>query len=155
MENKCAVEVDSKEKVQDRLERLGFKTASTVIKKLAERKRKMMIAGEFYRILKQDKIDAFNKKLRKSTENNYRFDQLSFTPISSYADTPPPEVLAELETAIGRNCFDSYEVAHIVKQVKVPDPLLLGRIDGCPDRFFITQWDDDVKIEDILAKNEG
>jgi len=37
----------------------------------------------------------------------------------------------------------------------VPDPILLGRITGCENRYFIAQWDDDVKIEDILKENEG
>lgn len=143
------------EKTHEKLARLGFKQASTRVQELAKRKHKMMIAGEFYRILKQEKIDAFNRKLRAKTEKNYQYDQLSFTPIEAYSDVPPPEVLEALELAQSRACFDTFEIGHIVKQVKVPDPLLLGRINGCPDRFYIAQWDDDVKIEDILAKNEG
>ena len=32
---------------------------------------------------------------------------------------------------------------------------LFGVVTGCDDRFFIAQWDDDVKIEDILQGDEG
>jgi hypothetical protein len=34
---------------------------------------------------------------------------------------------------------------------EVIDPIIFGKIDGCTDRFFIAQWDDDVKIEDIVG----
>lgn len=155
MDAKEGCKVAVAEKTHDRLARLGFKSASSRVQELAKRKHKMMIAGEFYRIVRQEKIDAFNKKLMAKTMKNYAYDQLSFTPIEAYADVPPPDVLEALELAQTRECFDTFEIGHIVKQVKVPDPLLFGRINGCPDRFFIAQWDDDVKIEDILAKNEG
>lgn len=61
-------------------------------------------------------------------------------------------VLDSLEVAMGRKCFDSFMVAHIID---VEDPILFGYINGCSDHFFIDQWDEDVKIQDILKDNEG
>jgi len=145
----------------DRLQKLGFKTAGDKVKKAAEKKRKLAIAYEHYRFVKQEKIDAFNAKLRKKTEKRESYtttwQTLAFTPVKDYAEVPPEEVLEKMEEAIDKNCFDVFEVAYIetMSQTKVPDPILFGRINGCPDRFFISQWDDDVKIEDILSAKEG
>lgn len=137
--------------VIDRLEKLGFKAASTKVKELSVRQRKMAIAYEHYRFVCQEKIDAFNAKLRKAG-SNAGYQTLSFTPVEQYPDVPPVHVLDSLDLAQSRRCFDAFEIAHIID---VKDPILFGRINGCPDRFFIGQWDDDVKIEDILKPNEG
>lgn len=139
------------------LEKLGFAKAAGTLKDLAERKRKLALAYEHYRFVRQEKIDAFNAKLKAKTMKgkapfNATWQTLDFTPIANYEHTPPMDVLQALETAQERKCFDSYEVAYI-RNVK--DPILFGRIDRCPDRFYIAQWDDDVKIEDILQAHEG
>jgi hypothetical protein len=136
--------------VIDRLEKLGFKTASTKVKEFSIKKRKMAIAYENYRFVRPEKIEAFNQKLRAG--KNWDYKMLTFTPIGKYAEVPPTSVLDALEVAMERKCFDYFEVAHIVT---VKDPILFGCITGCTDRFFISQWDDDVKIEDILKPNEG
>jgi len=149
------VEKQPEVKVIDTLERLGFKTASTKLKTLSEKKRKLAIAYEFYRVVTEEKVADFQSKLRKKTANwdgRQGYHKLDFVPVESYENVPTPDVLAEMEVAQGRKCFDSYEVAYI-KQVE--DPLLFGRIKGCPDRFFIAQWDNDVSIDDILKPNEG
>lgn len=143
-------------KIEERLEKLGLKAASKRVTELRERKRKLAIAYEHHRFVRQEKIDAFNAKLKKeSIQKSGEYKMLSFMALEQYEQAPPESVLDALETAIGRNCFDSFEVAHIVTKVPTPDPILFGRIKACPDRFFIGQWDDDVKIEDILAANEG
>lgn len=140
-----------KDVVIDRLEKLGFKAAGAKVKELSIKKLKMAIAYEHYRFVRPEKIQAFNEKLfRKGSINGYQ--RLIFTPIREYAEVPPAHVLDKLEVAMERQCFDDFEVAHIVN---VKDPILFGRVHGCPDRFFIDQWDDDVKIEDILKPNEG
>jgi hypothetical protein len=144
----------------DRLGKLGLKTASDKLKRLAEKKRKLAIAYEHYRFVRMEKVQDFNQKLKEKTmkreANGYeKYQKLSFTPIDEYSEIPPDSVLASLENAVNRNCFDSFEIAHIVDVVKVPDPILFARINGCTDRFFIDQWDDDVSIEDILKPNEG
>lgn len=136
----------------DRLEKLGLGKASSNIKLLAVKQRKMAIAYEHYRYVRQEKINAFNAKLRGKATQFQEYKTLSFTAACDYPEVPPTHVLDNLQAAIDRQCFDSFEVAHIVN---VPDPIMFGRIAECPDRFFIDQWDDDVKIEDILKPNEG
>lgn len=131
---------------EERLKRLGLDSASDKLVKAKELQRKLAIAYEHYRFVRQEKIDAFNVKLSKDGK------MLGFTSLKDYGQVPPDAVLEALEHAQSRECFDSFEVAHIVK---VPDPILFGRINNCPDRFFISQWDDDVKIEDILTEREG
>jgi len=138
--------------VLDRLERLGFKAAGAKVKELSVRKRKMANAYENYRFVRPEKIDAFNAKLMNQSRKGGDYKCLTFTPVDQYSEVPPAHVLDKLEVAMERKCFDSFEVAHIIN---VKDPILFGRIQGCPDRFFIDQWDDDVRIEDILKPNEG
>lgn len=148
---------DKKEKVQDRLARLGFKSAATKIKTLTEKKRKLAIAYEHFRYVTMEKMQAFQEKLRKESmqkmnSGRSRWKELAFTPLHAYTETPPASVLDSLEKANDKKCFDSFAIAHIVN---VEDPILFGYIEGCTDHFFIDQWDDDVKIQDILKDNEG
>lgn len=139
--------------VIDRLEKLGFKKASAEVKELSMRKRKMALAYELYRFVRPEKITDFRNKLYKEThKTNGSYQTLEFQPIEDYKNVPPGYVLDALEKATEHKCFDNFEVAYIRE---VADPLLFGRIDGCPDMFFLAQWDTDVKIEDILAPNEG
>jgi len=153
MEVKNEVREVSKVKTEDRLERLGLKAAAGQVKELKTMERKLTIAHEHYRFVRQEQVDKFNKDLRKKTLKNYTYQTLAFTPISDYKKTPPSDVLDKLEEAINLKCFDSFEIASIM-EVK-EDPLLFGRINNCPDRFFIAQWDNDVKIEDLIKENEG
>ncbi len=142
----------------ERLLKLGFKTAATELAVLIDTKRKLALAYEHYRFVTPEKVAAFNVALMQKTGKNMKsisnmeYQRLDFTPIAQYRTVPPDSVLASLETAQKRKCFDSFEIAYI-KNVK--DPLLFGRVDGTPNRFFIDQWDDDVKIEDLLKENEG
>lgn len=136
----------------ERLEALGFKKISEALKIAKERKRKLALAYEHYRFVRQEHVDRFNAALRKKTEGTNGYKWLSFTLIASYEKAPPEPVLLALEQAMERKCFDAYEVAHIVD---VKDPILFGRITDCPDRFFIAEWDSDVSIKDLLKDNEG
>lgn len=141
-----------------RLESLGFKTAAAEVATLVNKKRKLALAYEHYRFVRQDKIDKFNYELKRKTVKdkndpyNMSYQMLAFVSIGDYKNVPPESVLASLETAQGRKCFDAYEIGYI-KNVK--DPLLFGRVNECPDRFFIDQWDDDVSIDQLLKENEG
>jgi hypothetical protein len=42
-----------------------------------------------------------------------------------------------------------------VEHRRNPDPIIFGRIKGSNNRYFVAQWDDDVKIEQILRADEG
>jgi len=144
--------------VVERLRKLGFHKAASDLSSLMVKKRKLAIAYEHYRYVKPEKVAQFNAELLKQTVKNsnsianMEYQRLEFVPIEHYHAVPPEDVLQKLEEAQGRKCFDSFEVAYI-KNVK--DPLLFGRIDGTPNRFFVAQWDNDVSITDLLEDNEG
>lgn len=142
-------ETRNEESRAEKLEKLGMTAAAKSFREKALMGRKMMIAYEHFRFVKLEKIAEFTAKLQK--ESKY-LKTLSFTPLELYGEIPPNHVLESLESAQGKKCFDSFEVAHVVD---VKDLILFGVIQGCPDKFFIDQWDDDVKIEDILKENEG
>ena len=142
--------------VTERLERLGFKKASTTLKELSLRKQKMTIAYAMFKWVREEKVNAFNQKLYEKTRNwdkNGGYHKLEIVSVQDYEGTPPDSVLEKmekvqaLEIAPGIKVFDSYEVAYIRK---VPDPLLFGCVRGCPDRFFIDQWDNDISIDELI-----
>lgn len=150
MKTETAIDTRASETVS-RLELLGLTVAASVVKEKALLQRKLMLAYEHYRFVRQEHVDNFNADLRnKGTRSHYQ--TLDFTPLERYAKVPPETVLTSLETAIGRRCFDAFEVAYI-RDVK--DPILFGRVNGCSDRFFIDEWDNDVSISDLLKPNEG
>mgnify|MGYP001585985604 FL=1 len=143
----------------ERLKKLGIKAASNKIEELKNLKFKMAIAYEHFRFVTPEKIKEFNEKLKGETlredKKAYYYKHLIFIKLEEYQDVPPLNVLNDLEKAQQMNCFDYYEVAKIEDKIERKDPIIFGRINKCPDRFFITQWEDDVKIEDILKENEG
>lgn len=150
--------------MEKQLEKLGFKKAVNELKEKKELKRKLVLAYEHFRYVRQEKIDAFNEKLRKKTLHKtgaagsnlwHHYDTLAFIPVADYSDIPPQKVLDKVEEAQKIQCFDDMEIGKIESVNEYKDPIVFGRVNGCPDRFFIAQWDDDVKIEDILEKNEG
>lgn len=145
-----ATETVGSAKAQE-LSELGFTAAASKLKQLETKKRKLAIAYEHFRFVRQEKIDAFNNKLRTSG-TGMGWKMLSFTAVSQYEEIPPAHVLLKMAEAKEQKCFDAFEVAHIVE---VKDPILFGRVNGCSDRFFIDQWDNDVKIEDLLMPSEG
>lgn len=128
------------------LEKLGFTNKAKELKEIKKQERKMAIAYEHFRFVKQEKIDKFNAKI--APKGKY----LAFTPINSYDKVPPTAVLEKLEKAQEIGCFDDFEVAHIAD---IKDPILFGTIKRCSDRFYIGEWDNDVSIDDILDKHEG
>ena len=143
--------------VESLLEKTGFKGLAENLKVAKDAKRKLAVAYEHFRYVTQKKVDEFNAKLKVQTMTgtppfSAEWSKLSFTPIETYDKVPPVEALLKLEEAQGMKCFDSYEVAYIEK---VKDPIIFGRIQDCPDRFFIAQWDTDCSIQDILKDNEG
>jgi len=143
-----------------KLKELGFDKAASDIDAGVEYKRKVTIATENFRYVTPDQFTAFNQKLRRDTEkgdsrHGRTYDQLVCIPIDAYPEVPPANVLNDLAQATEKNCFDTFEIAKIESIQELPDPILFGRIKGCANRFFISQWDNDVKISDIIGDNEG
>jgi len=147
-----------------RLEALGFDAAAKDITTRQALVEKLTLAYEHYRFVTPEHIARFQQRLREESTEQVgknlwgpitQHKQLKFTAIKDYTAVPPTAVLEALEAAIGVGCFDAFEIASIAWVKHVPDPILFGRVQGCEDRFFVAQWDDDVKIEDILQGDEG
>lgn len=67
--------------------------------------------------------------------------------IDEYEGLPPAHALTALKTAKAKEIFDYFTIASVSH---VKDPLLLGRINGSEDRFFLAQWGDDVALDDVI-----
>ena len=167
------------------LKELGLEKAAQRIDERREFKRKLAIAYEHYRVVTpgiferfetalHDKTKKIEEVCRKCKNKNtltskvkncswcqgtgaerYTYDKLSLSPLKEYPELPPPDCLLDLKKARDLNCFDTFEVGKVETVEVRPDPIIFGVINNCDDRFFITQWDDDVKIEDILKEGEG
>jgi hypothetical protein len=147
-------------KMADLLAAAGFNKSAKKIKVLAERKRKLAVAYENYRYVRPEKINEFNAKLKANSlhkmagQDGYQeWQTLAFAAVENWEKIPPVDVLEKVKEAKDRKIFDQFEVAFI-KEVN-NDPIVFGVINGCADKFFIAQWDTDVKIEDILLPTEG
>lgn len=137
------------------LRELGFTAAADQLSAERELARKLRIAFEFYSVVSPTHVAQFNDKIKKATYvDNGPYSRLVFNPIESYRTIPPKEVLEKVREAKDRGCFDSFEVATIQSVKVVPDPIIFGRIKGCANHYYIAQWDNDVRIEDILKPEE-
>ena len=93
-----------------------------------------------------------------------RYEKLILTDLKEYKDAPPMDCLLDLKRAKdmeyeGKKVFDRFEIGQIKEEIKANpkiDPVVFGIIDGCIDKFCITQWDDDVSFEQIkeMGSNE-
>jgi len=140
---------------------LGFNAAATKVKEDRELARKCRIAFEHFRYVTPENFRRFAEELKGKTWKNhyvdysYSYDQLVFTKIAAYNKVPPKEALAKVREAKALGCFDDFEVATVQSVRVVPDPIIFGIIRGDENKYFVAQWDDDVKIEQILREDEG
>ena len=123
------------------LHKLGLEKLSQKILTKGDNKKKLLMAMD-YKYATQDEIDEFNTEIRVEGK------RLAFKDIKDYEKLPPDSVLEDLKEAQEKGCFDSFQIAYIEK---VKDPILFGKItDFSYLYFYISQWGDDVKIEDII-----
>jgi hypothetical protein len=122
---------------------LGMKEAAEKLLRKGFGKKKLLKAVDNYRYATGEDLDDFNKDMKQYGK------ELVVVEIKDYDRIPPDEVLEALKAAQGDECFDSFHIAYIRK---VKDPILFGKIDDFKNLyFFIAQWGDDVKIEDIIG----
>lgn len=122
---------------------LGMKEAGEKLLRKTFGKKKLLKAVENYRYATGEDLEEFNKQIRPHGK------ELEVVEIKDYKHIPPDHVLESLKAAKERECFDTYHVAYIRK---VKDPILFGKINDFKNLyFFIDQWGDDVKIEDIIG----
>lgn len=89
-------------------------------------------------------MDRNSRELKRKTASTMR---LSLTPVSEYEGVPPTDVLSKMKEAKDCQIFDSFE---IISVKRVPDPILVGKMEGTKDLFYIAEWDDDVSIDDFI-----
>lgn len=168
-----ATKVDTAIAKAELLKSLGFvKAAEPVLQKATLSQKLKRIADLKFIAIKTQKITAFLQRLGTEYNKQNGVDQegtvwndycvltchsrgykgvgkfeWSETPIDKYEGIPPEGVLKRFAEVKETKVFDRYSVA-TVKAVK--DPLLLGHIDGSEDRYFIAQWGDDVKLDDVI-----
>lgn len=132
----------AKEKVK-LLKELGMDTvAETLLKKKRGRER-LLTAVEKYQYATGEDIDDFNAEMK----NHGR--RLVIVEVKDYKRLPPDNVLEALKKAQSDDLFDSFHIAYIER---IKDPILFGQIKAFKNLyFFIAQWGDDVKFEDILG----
>jgi hypothetical protein len=133
------------------LKELGLTAAAKQLSAREEAAAKWAEAYARYGFVTPEQIDAFRDLCYREVMNGAR-KTLKIVGLADYPNVPPADVLAKLKEATESKLFDRFEVASIDWVVPVPDPILFGRIDGCPDSFFIAQWGEDVKVEELLAK---
>lgn len=84
---------------------------------------------------------------RSSQKGTIGYFKWKETPVSDYNGIPPVGILETFAEHKKRNLFHDFTVAEVEG---IHDPLLLGRIDGSDERFFIAQWGDDIQLDDLL-----
>jgi len=157
---------EAKEKVEQKIQRLeaaGATAQAEVLyhelitrEKLARLKR-----WDFdYKLLTKKTINSFEQSNTMSLTRDGLC--LHIDRIEAYVGNPesgkekdrliPDNILTELEKAKDRNLFDAVA---ILWAEKVPDPLLLGIIDGCEDYFYIAEWGEDVSFEQLTKDLPG
>jgi hypothetical protein len=146
------------------LRELGLTEAANKMKRARETARKLRIAFEHFRVVTPDHLQRFQgelveKGMRANAYSNpyggYTYQSLKFTALEAYPEVPPREVLQKIREAKELKCFDRFEVLTMESVVVVPDPVVFGIVNGCDNKYFVAQWDDDVKIEQILREDEG
>jgi len=73
------------------------------------------------------------------------------TPIAEYDAIPPVFVRERLAEVTSASLFDELTIASVqVEKVVVPDPLLIGRVNGWDSVAILAQWGDDIHVDDLI-----
>ena len=137
------------------LQRLGLTAAATLVERQQLAVDKWATAYAHFRFVTPAQVRAFEAKCwgeHKQVGSTTHTKNLVFTALKDYPTIPPKEALHALEAAQALKVFDTFEIAHIEWVVRVPDPILFGCITGCPDRFVIGSWGNDISVEELVGE---
>lgn len=151
---------DAGKTLTDLAVKAGFITTAKVLTDpvAAERRRKLAIATEHFPWVTTADIDWYNDWLKDTTttwtRDAYRHDQLVSHTADSYRGIPPQDVLEKVSKANDLKCFDQVLVFDVqtVAEARYHDPIVFGSISGSDRLFFIAQWGEDVKFDDLVRK---
>jgi len=125
------------------LKELGMDAVADDLLKKKRGRERLLKAVELYRYATGEDIDDYNKEIKQHGK------ELVVVEIKDYKRLPPDDVLEKLKEAQAKDLFDTFHIAYIRK---VKDPILFGKIKAFKNLyFFVAQWGDDVKFEDILG----
>ena len=73
-------------------------------------------------------------------------------PIKEITEPIPTNCLYILKEWKSRNVFERFTVATVENEnsKKIPDPFLIGRINGDSNRYFLAQWGGDINIDNVV-----
>lgn len=69
------------------------------------------------------------------------------TRLENYKTLPPDNILTTLKEHKARNVFHYFTIASVNE---INDPLLLGRVHGCDDRYYLAQWGTDIALDEVI-----
>ncbi len=125
------------------LKELGMNAVAETLMKKKRGREKLLAAVEKYKYATGEDLDDFNADLKGHGK------RLTVVEIKDYKKLPPDHVLESLKQAQADDMFDTFHIAYIER---VKDPILFGKIKAFKNLFFfIDQWGDDVKFEEILG----
>lgn len=133
--------------------------AGVLEKEINMRVKLMRLKDWEYRLLTKKTLDKFSADNRMTmTEDGLR---LHIDRLEAYVGNPesgaekdriiPDNILDKLEEAKERQLFDSFAV---LWAERVPDPILLGVVNGCSDYFYIAEWGDDISFKQLSEGRE-
>jgi hypothetical protein len=141
----------------ERLEKLGLKSQARILEQEIVLRQKLNKLKEWdYNILTHSSIEKYDGSTSMGLKNVVKIDSVEkYVGIDNSTAAKdkiiPDVVLDKFQEAKDRCLFDSFAILWVEKIKN--DPLLLGQIDGCSDYFFIAEWGDDIKFEDIANEN--
>lgn len=122
---------------------------------VAENKLKTTGMYHFYRSISQHRPEDMQVSVWArgqkwcSPEIHYAIEWRE-TDIGEYLRVPPQEVFDRLIKAKDSKIFDYYRVCTVSEVFQVKDPILVGRINGDSNRYFIAQWDNDLLLDNLI-----
>ena len=134
----------------EQLKALGLDRAAEVLRVREERVVTWADAYARFSYVTPEQMEAFREQCAKE-RHGLRSKRLLLVRLEAYAGVPPTDVLEKLAEARTLGLFAEFWVASIDWVETVPDPILFGKVAGCPDFFFIAQWGDDINVEELLA----
>lgn len=98
---------------------------------------------------KEETFDEHTCDYHKTDKNTIGRFMWTETPVKDYKDVPPANILEIMKDHVRKGIYDYFTIASVSHVV---DPILLGRVYGCEERFFIPkcQWGDDIQIDDLV-----
>ena len=161
-----AVSEEAQKQVGDKIERLkkfGITTQAQILEQELKLRIKLARVQEWdYKVLPYDAIKEF-ESINKMTATKDGL-KVHINSLDKYCGIVegalideakdkiiPDFVLDKIEEAKDRQIFDEFNILWVEK---VKDPLLLGSIKGCKDYFFICEWGEDIKFEDLIKPKE-